>query len=170
MILCCVLKLIWFRFSRIYGCIFAATGLRGSIKWASLGIIPVFFLLPFALLSKGVGEDHLRWTALSFLGVVVGLGRTFTVTFYSSISVSLNHLVAPEHRATFNGLLTRISGGCKGAAPIMAGFFVSWAFTSGVVPANGWGAVLLYGSLALVGILLSGASFLLLGPDDHFFD
>lgn len=147
----------------IYGYIFASVGLRGSIKWATTCLVPLFFLVPFALLSKDVGQDRLQWKALIFLGVVVGLGRIFTVTFHSSMSVSMNHLVAPECRATFNGLLTRIAGGCKGAAPIMAGFFVSWVFSSGIVPAHGWGAVVLYGSLGIAGILLSAATVFLLG-------
>jgi MFS family permease len=149
----------------LYRFIFQRTGLKGSIQWATTIIVPVFLIIPFSLfLSNGKGTEHLRWTALTFLGIVIGVGRMFTVTFYSSMFVSLNHLVPPEERCTFNSLLTRITGGCKSMAPITAGFFTSWAFT--VVPSDGWGAVLLYCTLGVAGVALSTASKLLLGPDE----
>jgi Major Facilitator Superfamily len=152
----------------IYGRVFAKSGLKGSIRLAATFLIPIFLLIPFSLLGHKEGDDHLRWTALTFLGVVVGLGRTFTVTFVSSMSVSLNHLVDAHHRATFNGLLTRIAGGCKSAAPIMAGFFVAWVFTSDALPSHELGAVLLYLSLGVGSIILTAASHVLLGEDEQF--
>lgn len=150
----------------IYRYFFQRTGLKGSIQWATTFLVPVFLIIPFSLLSNGKGTDHLRWTALAFLGLVVGMGRMFSVTFFSSMFVSLNHLVPPEERCTFNSFLTRVTGGCKSMAPIMAGFFTSWVFSSGVLPSNGWGAVFLYGTLGVAGLALSASSKVLLGSDE----
>jgi hypothetical protein len=150
----------------IYSYLFARRGLKGSIKWTAATVAPVFFIIPFSRLSRGVGSDQLRWTALTFLGVVIGLGRVFTVTFASSMLCSLNQLVPSKHRATFNGLLTWITAKVKGVAPVAAGLFTSWAFTSGVVVAQEWGAVLIYASLGMIAILLAVASFMLLGQDE----
>ena len=160
----------------MYDCIFSKRGLKGSIKWAALFVIPVFFLVPFSLLSRKVGPDqHLRWAALIYLGVVLGLGRVFTVTFFSSISVAMNRLVPPHHRASFNGLLTKIAGSVRGMAPVMAGFFTSFSFsfvslpfTMGLVNfvPRGLGGVLLYFTMGWMAILLAFLSFCLLGKDE----
>ncbi|CAB9520494.1 Major Facilitator superfamily [Seminavis robusta] len=156
----------------IYHCVFARRGLKGSIKWAATAAIPMFFLVPFALLSKKVGPDHhLRWMELVYLGVIGGLAKIFTVTFFSSISVSMNRLVPRKQRATFNGLLTKIAGTCKGMAPIMAGFFTAFAFSSRFLPPwwwgrRWWGGVLLYSTMGWMSICLAFLSFLLLGRDE----
>jgi MFS family permease len=115
-----------------YAPLVARTGLYGSLRLSSV-LAPLFTaLMPASVwLNRGAGHDHLRWSTMLFLTVVMGSSRFLSLTFFSGLSVAINRLVPPSHRATVNGLSTMGGSASKSIGPAFAGFLVAFFFSSG---------------------------------------
>jgi len=132
----------------LYTQVFRCTGLHGSVKAGLVLSVPTYFLIPFSISARDKGSGNLHWQAFAFLSIVTGLKRIFTTTAFCGLFVDMNRLVVSRHRASLNALSMKITSGCSGAAPILAGFFATTCFA--LAPA--WGATILFGTIGLVGL------------------
>lgn len=144
----------------------ARMGLYGSLKFALVAEVPLCALIPLSvwLNRDSSGYDEINWTAFTFLAIVMGLSRVFMLTFFSGITVAINRLVEPSHRATLNGLNTLGGSIAKGIGPTFAGLLVAFFFSSGWF-APAYGAWLLFGTVAVLGVMTSVLGFLYLKED-----
>lgn len=85
---------------------------------------PFSFLVPFSLLfedSANESKNQMGWPRFIFLGLAIGLARTFASMHFSSVSLLLNGSVVTEHRGTMNGLSMFGGSVAKAFGPIFAG-------------------------------------------------
>ena len=72
------------------------------------------------------------WPRFIFLGLTIGLARTFASMHFSSVSLLLNESVVPEHRGTMNGLSTLGGSVAKAFGPVFAGTVFAGCVNSSV--------------------------------------
>ncbi|GMI04826.1 hypothetical protein TrLO_g15104 [Triparma laevis f. longispina] len=118
---------------------------------------PLSFLIPFVLFipnSRPPGE--MGWSRFIFLGLTIGLSRTFASMHFSSVSLLLNDSVEKEVRGTMNGLSTLGGSVMKFLGPIFAGVLFA-----GCVNSDAWGAkVGAFAAFFVTGLLAIGVGLM----------
>lgn len=122
-----------------------------------LGIQPSI-LIPLALLDKQEtgSSGEISWWSFALLSFVMGSTKLFGSIYFTSLALSINKTVPDSQRATMNGMVVVGASAARAVAPLLAGAFASFSFSSGVVSPR-YGAVLLYVSLSLLGLVVSAA-------------
>lgn len=121
-------------------------GLIKSLVYASfLSNVPVI-LFPLALLFHG-------WATFAFLSILMAVLMIFNSVFYANMTIVTNRTVEASHRATLNGLSSVGASVGRGCGPLFAGSLVAFCLSSGIIPAQPYGAIAIYTVLTALGVV-----------------
>mmetsp|Transcript_26815 Transcript_26815/g.63025 ORF Transcript_26815/g.63025 Transcript_26815/m.63025 type:complete len:654 (-) Transcript_26815:903-2864(-) len=165
----------------VYGWIVDRYGIRRSIQIGAVFSAPLVIFVPISLLLNSRRKDAmndeqkveeelrknmsassaLSWSAFLFLSLLLGFIRILGLVFFSSIAIATNRTVKSSHRGTVNGLSMLGGSIAKGLGPIVAGWLVSFAISSGVFAPKA-GAVMVFVIIGTSSAIAAGITFSLL--------
>ncbi|KAL3907093.1 MAG: hypothetical protein SGILL_009010 [Bacillariaceae sp.] len=120
-------------------------GVVKTMQHGALGACLPLILMPLGLYMTG-------WTQTLYLATIMGTILIWGNVFLGSSTMATNQSVEAHQRARMNGVSGLGTSIARAAGPIAAGALVSFAMSSGYLPAE-FGGWFVYGALLLSGFL-----------------
>ncbi len=140
-------------------------GFYKSLRIGTFLSIPLAFFIPISLITNmGAPDGSLAMTSLAFLSTLYAIIRSFSTVVFSTITMATNRTVPDNQRATMNGLSMLGGSLTKALGPVFGGILFSSSVNNVTPP---FGSVVVYGTIAFLGVCLGLQACFLREYDSH---
>jgi len=113
-----------------------------------IGIQPCTLIPSSLVLQDQLGQ--VTWVIFSLLALLMGIVKTCSCLFFTSLALALNKTVPSEQRGRMNGICNTGGSIARAIAPTMIGLLVSFSFSDNIFSAQ-YGSLVIYGVLSMLG-------------------
>jgi MFS family permease len=136
----------------VFSTVVQTYGVYNALAIGSMVGIQPCTLIPTALILQDE-SGKVTWGIFILLAVLMGIVKTASCLYFTSIALSLNKTVPSEQRGRMNGLCNTGSSISRAMAPTTIGLLVSFSFSGFAFPAQ-FGSIVVYGIISVIGVVI----------------